>query len=189
MQIAAHRRTTTSTATGLPAGNNLVQEVRNLEISFPAQGLGRIRPEAVAIILQLQVRHRPSSSITLPLLPPRPRRRVHRESPQLFPLFPPLIRTRSRVLPSLPTPWSLPPRHGQSSRSGPSFDAAGPRTLDLAPPNLVGLPHASLPLLRLDPSVGSRLSPFSGVGGRRWPAAPGEVGRVGAWQEAAGGAR
>ena len=42
--------------------------------------------------------YRRSSSITLPLLlprPHRPRRRVHRESPLLFPLFPPLIRTRS----------------------------------------------------------------------------------------------
>ena len=50
-----HRRAA-HTAAGFPATNNLVQEVRNLEISFPAQGLGRIHPEALAIILQLQVR-------------------------------------------------------------------------------------------------------------------------------------
>uniref|UniRef100_A0A8R7UL24 Uncharacterized protein n=1 Tax=Triticum urartu TaxID=4572 RepID=A0A8R7UL24_TRIUA len=38
-------------ATNFPATNHHVQELRNHEISFPTQLIGRIHPEAVAIVL------------------------------------------------------------------------------------------------------------------------------------------
>lgn len=138
VQIAAHRRTTTRTTTCRQAqAEHARPQASPQETTFSRRSATLRSPPSCKDLAGFALKSSPSScnskfghcrswSITLPLLPPRPhrpRRRVHHESPQLSPLFPPLIMTRSCVLPSLPRPWSLPPRHGQSSQSSPSFDA------------------------------------------------------------------